>query len=241
MFSVNRLLFLAACTVAIPLSMVKAATVTISGTSQVDDAFVYQFLPTTNFDFIPTFNPYLPAGNIDSTGHTTQSFVKFDLSSLSAYSATDITSATLRLRVVPTTESGFGANPTETYPVTADFYVVTSTWTETGVTWNTKPTTGSLISSVSGIDESGYWLELTITGLVQGWKDSSITNYGIAISQPSEVRNGSNEATFATFASTQYTNPAFGPQLVVEAVPEPSTCLLLGVAGLAGVLFRRRR
>jgi hypothetical protein len=68
---------------------------------------------------------------------------------------------------------------------TIQAYRVTSSWTETGVTWNNQPTTtGTPATSASGLG----WREWTVTTIVQN--QYSGTNHGFLLRDSSESASG---------------------------------------------------
>jgi len=70
-----------------------------------------------------------------------------------------------------------------------DIYRITSSWTETGVTWNTQPSYASTYESRTSItsDDSYDWFIFnSITDLVVGWHNGTYTNYGMMINQSVE-------------------------------------------------------
>lgn len=204
-------------------------------------AMTYQFLTSWTFGTMyPEFISALNTGA--SSPHSMPSYLKFDLSGLVGVDSEDIESATLRLYLTDVAASGFGVNPSEAFPVTVDFSLVTGgDWSKSTITYGNAPATNGIVGTVSGIDGVGYWIELDLTDVVQDWVSGDVANYGLKLTQPANVRDGSNTSVFAMFASDGAA--ANKPELVVTtagAVPEPSTVLLTG-AGLALVLMRRRR
>ncbi len=81
----------------------------------------------------------------------TRSFLSFDVTGVSG----TVQSATLRLRVT----NGTGNGPS--------VHEVTSPWTESGVTWNTQPTTAAALDDPAAVPV-GTWLELDVTDAVDG-------------------------------------------------------------------------
>ena len=85
------------------------------------------------------------------TGTSFRAFLKFDLAGV----AGTITAAKLRLYCVDTSENGGSAYP------------VSSSWTETGLTWNAQPTLpASSIASLGSV--STGWKEVDVTAGVSG-------------------------------------------------------------------------
>ncbi len=67
------------------------------------------------------------------------------------------------------------ANPTS---FNVSVVKVTSSWTELGVTWNTKPTFSPSYENTSNVSVNGYQV-FNITSLVRSWLNGSVPNYGI--------------------------------------------------------------
>ena len=64
--------------------------------------------------------------------------------------------------------------------------IITSTWVESTVTWNTKPTSSSNYT-VNWVIGSTGWLSVNITSIVSAWYAGTITNYGVRLSSPSAI------------------------------------------------------
>jgi uncharacterized protein (TIGR03382 family) len=199
------------------------------------DGFGYQFLPTTNVHF-PSFSNWLPVG-ATTTGHDTQSVLKFDLSSVGLTGA-QVASASIQLFAISTESTNFGVSPSAGQPITVDMYAATSSWDESTVTWATLPTLGSLVDSevVNAINQT-YTFD--VTDLVKQWLDSPVSNNGVRMLAPTAV-GASPSWVYAVFNSS---NGSPAPALVINPVPEPSTSMLAAVAApaLAWVGMRRRQ
>ena len=199
------------------------------------DGFGYQFLPTTNVHF-PQFSNWLPAG-ATTTGHDTQSVLKFDLTSVGLTGA-QVASASIELYAISTESTNFGVSPSGGQPITVDMYAATSSWDESTVTWNTLPTLGSLTDSVV-VNAINQTFTFDVTDLVKQWLDSPVSNNGVLLKAPNAVGE-SPSWVYAVFNSS---NGSPAPALVINAVPEPSTWLLAALAApaLAWVGVRRRK
>lgn len=199
----------------------------------------YEFLTTWTFgSMYPEFFSALNTGA--SSAHSMPSYLKFDLSGLVSVDAEDITSATLRLYLTDVAASGFGVNPSEAYPVAANFSLVTGgDWSKATITYGNAPAAGGLVGSITGIDSVGVWVELDLTSVVQGWVSGDVANYGLRITQPTNVRDATNNSVFALFNSDGAASNR--PELIVNTVPEPSVSLLMGGTGLFFLVVRRRR
>jgi hypothetical protein len=202
-------------------------------------AMTYEFL--TGWTFGTMYPEFISALNTGaSSAHSMPSYLKFDLSGLGSVDAGDITSATLRLYLVDVAASGFGVNPSEAFPVSADFSLVTGgDWSKSTITYGTAPAVGSLVGSITGIDSVGEWVELDLTDVVQAWVSGDAANYGLKLTQPANIRDNTNTSVFAMFASDGAASNR--PELVINAVPEPSTWILLGGGALFLLVLRRRK
>lgn len=132
---------------------VGAVTPTVPGGSQqsgtfepVADAMVAQAAPDANYGNTTVLHADLSPQEM--------SYLKFDVEGMSQ----PITSAKLRLF---TTANGGSANAPGV-ALSAD-----TGWTETGITWNNKPATGSVVSD-AGQAPNAAWVEYDVTGQVTG-------------------------------------------------------------------------
>ncbi len=83
---------------------------------------------------------------------------------------------------------------------TLDAYQISSSWTETGVTWNTEPTTtGSPVSATTG--SAATWTQWSVLSIVQA--QYSGTNYGFMIQDQTEDNGNKRQ----DYMSRENTNP----------------------------------
>lgn len=192
------------------------------------DVFVYQFLPTFNFNS-GGFAPILSSGKT-GTGHDTRSFLQFDLSGVSLDAGE---TATLNLYVKSASSAGFGVDPTPVAPVIADIYYLTSPWDEATVTWATQPSIGSVVIDSQIIDSINRWVSFDITPLVQVWLANPSMNFGLAVMQNAVVNNGG--FVVAVYESASGVNTPY-----LQIVPEPSMLNLVIVVALMALRRHRR-
>jgi hypothetical protein len=198
------------------------------------DTFVYQFLPTFNFNS-GGFGSLLTAG-ATGIGHDTESLVQFDLSSVGLASA-QVTSASFQLYVDSTSAAGFGLNPDAAHPIQIDLLAIggaSPTWDENTVTWSTEPTTvGGLVASatINGINQ---WITFDVTSLVKQWLDGTLTNNGFLLRQDAVVP-GSGSFYVGVFDSSAGTN-----QPLLNVVPEP-TSMVLALCALPWIAWGGKR
>lgn len=210
--------------VASPLP-VQSAEITLQYDDSIaKDVFVYEFLASQNMDdfqFGPTnFGKLLATVNTGSeSSHNIRSLLQFDLSGQGLFYSGQVQSASLKLRVIDAKSVGFPvANSSATDPVQVDVFSVSAPWTENLVTWLTQPgTTGGSITSttVNGINQT---VNFNVTTAVQGWVVSPAANYGLQLTQLTEVRNGEGQAVGAVFASSKFGSNL--PALVIQLTPE---------------------
>lgn len=228
------------------VSLTPLEDVNNSATGNSKDVLVYQAFGTSNFNnllFGPTnFGTLLAVANPGTTSvHHVKSLIDFDLTGSGA-TASNLGSAKLILNVIDANVVGFPVgNATPSLPVPVAASLLTSSWDESKVTWNTLPSIGSVVAtgSVTGANQV---LELDVTSAILGWLTNPSSQFGLILAQTAEVRdvNNNNKALGAVFASS-----AFGslqPTLQLTLVPEPSTVFMAG-AGLVGavVVGLRRR
>lgn len=224
----------------------RAATVTLAPTEPGSkDVFAYQFFATSNFNnllFGPTnFGTLLAVANTGgSSPHNIKALIDFDLSSTGVTKSAQVGSAILTLRVVDGGAVGFPvANPSASFPIDVALALAGGAWDESTVTWNTFPAAGSVVDTetISGINVD---VSFDVTQAIRDWIDNPSSQFGFLLSQPTEVRNGSNTAVGAVFASSGFGSNV--PSLAITVVPEPSSVMLglLG-AGAVGLAIARRR
>ena len=109
------------------------------------DAFVRADSPTSNFGTDSELR-------MDASPQQ-ESYVKFDVSGVGGL----VTSATLRL---------FANNGTSNAP--AVHTTATTDWTETDITWDTRPTADTTATANTGSVSAGTWVEYDVTGAVNG-------------------------------------------------------------------------
>ena len=151
------------------------------------DAYVKYDRPTSNTGTLDVL--LVEAGS----GSRWRPLVRFPLPAKPA--GCTVTSAKLRLYA---TASNSGR--------TIEAFQIASSWTETGVTWNTQPTTtGTPSTATSALG----WLEWTATTQVRDMYSAS--NYGFLLKDQAEGQSTGRQ----TYSSREATNSANRPQLTV--------------------------
>lgn len=92
---------------------------------------------------------------------------------------------------------------------------VSSPWTETGVSWQNRPThdTAPIALACVGASSGNGWKQADVTALVQAWLLGSTPNFGLVIKDPSESSAG---AARPGFAHSREAGPTLSPYLEVE-------------------------
>lgn len=127
-------------------------------------------------------------------------------------------------------------------PVQMNLFRNTSPWdwrtTGTGsdherLWWADQPTVTPVSSSVIA-PIAGNWYSVDVTSLYNDWQSGAVPNFGVEL-RPLAINNNWNE-----FCSSRYTDDAtLRPNLVIDAIPEPTTSLVITCL-IVGGLFRRR-
>jgi hypothetical protein len=139
-------------------------------------------------------------------------YLEFDLTGLPEADITE--SASIQVYIVNS-----GTNTTE-----VTFSRVTSSWTETGITYNTRPS--STDSYSIGTPTQGAWKTIDITTLYKNWKNGTYTNYGVSFTP---VSYGNNNR--ANFYSSDYTDDtSLRPKLVIVSYVNSNIKVINGLA-----------
>jgi hypothetical protein len=162
-----------------------------------DDSYTQQGAPNVNNG---------NAGTLDVLGSATASrtsYIRFNLSPIApGLTGTNVSIATLNLFVNTATKAG-----------TFDVYLVSGSWSEDTITFNTAPTLGAQIASgvtVSTSMAKDYVL-VNITSALQAWLNGT-TNYGLAL-VPS-----AGSTISVSFNSKESTTASHDPLIDVELV-----------------------
>ena len=220
-----------------------ASSATAISLNPTNDAMLYQF-PFAGPGTPPmkSLYPTTLASGFTGTGHDLASVVNFDTAS-TGLTAAQVSSATLNLFVIPGSTlppPALGADADATHQIQIDVFklAVSPAWNENTVKWSTAPlASGGAIDSAA-IAGVGQWISLDVTSLVVDWLTTPANNNGLLLSQPGpRVNNGAGSATVALFDSTDGgANELYLEITEAEAVPEPSTLAMGGVAAVACVL-----
>lgn len=150
------------------------------------DARVEERNPTSNLGTSPDLDV------ITSNNRSIESYIRFTVSGVSGV----IQNA--RLRVYSTSDN------TRDGPAA---YATSNTWTETGITWNNRPSRTSGANDNKGSIASNTWVEYNVTSLVAG---NGTFSFVLAEGSQDDIR----------FSSREGNNP---PQLVITFVLSTST------------------
>ena len=147
------------------------ALATITLTADADVTVKYED-PDTNFSGLFALELYYSQIDIVREGAM---LVHFDLSSLPANAVID--SATLEMYLIGT------VGPT----VNVAVYYVTSSWSESTVTWNTNPTVDTPALSFSLNSTVNEYKSRDITSYAQAWYSTPAQNHGILLKGPTNI------------------------------------------------------
>jgi glucose/arabinose dehydrogenase len=144
-----------------------------------------------------------------------QGFLRFSIGTR------DVGTATLRL---------YGRTTAAGTVAIAVYPVASMTWSETGITWNTRPARGSTALATRPItNTTNQWYEWDVTSYVRAERAAGHTAVSFALIGPAPTN------PYATFASREAV--ANRPELAIDAPPtDPSNVVLYGtdVARFAG-------
>jgi hypothetical protein len=186
-------------------SRVKPKTATTSTFSPLADAYVLSTSTTTNFG---------SAADLRSKRSNLESYLKFDLNSV----ATE-TVVSAKLRLTGQLNDTSGVNVT-----TQVFSVSSVSWTETGITWANKPSSGSTALAGTIItDNLPNVYEWDVTAYVKTETNAERNTISLA------VKNPATSTPYAVFNSREATsNP---PELVVVTTEPPTVNITSPASG----------
>jgi Big-like domain-containing protein/carboxypeptidase family protein/IPT/TIG domain-containing protein/beta-propeller repeat-containing protein len=195
-----------------PSAIVNISVVSQTGLASVFDAYVRDGASaSTNFG---------PAADLQvqssaTAGSNRESHFRFDLTAVSGI-------ARAKLRLYGKLSDTSGAN----VPLGA-YAVSDTTWTETGITWNNKPATGTLLSSTTITDNVARWYEFDVTSHVKGEKELNHNAVSLA------VKALANSSPFATFNSKEANLATdIRPQLIIWTTQARNALLVVGSSNL---------
>lgn len=130
-----------------------------------------------------------------STGYARNSYLKFNLASISKVS-------TAKLRIYGNNTIDNITNNISIYPLDND------TWTETGITWNNAPTTSASALAVFGVNNTRKYYEIDVTSYVNSqFSGDKIVSF--------LLKDPANTNKFIVFNSKE--NTANRPELIIES------------------------
>lgn len=171
----------------------------------VSDTYVSSAAPALNYG--TATNLVIAPGNAG--------LVQFDLSQVPG-SAT-VATAYLCVYVNKVTSAG-----------TLNFAAVTSGWTESGVTFNTQPNVGALLTS-AGASVGNTFVLVDVTTLVQGWLATPASNFGIQITGA-----GSTWVQLDSKENLSTSHPASLQLTIIGPAGSTGTAGAAGLTGAAG-------
>jgi hypothetical protein len=203
-----------------------AGLITLSAS---DDAMVQAANPSTNFGSSqiirigsandPAFVGSHPAG-------LKRGLFRFDVSGIT--SGTQIIDATFS---VYQSDDPFIGNGFRVYEA-LEF------WTEDTVTWNSQPSIGQFLGTMSLLPSSYVnFSSSPLTQLIKDWVNGNRPNHGLAIYFHDETFNGGPGLMGDTLQSKESNTP---PILTITVIPEPSSINLLAVAMVTAWRLRSR-
>lgn len=152
---------------------------------------------------------------VSNTGFNHETYISFNVSSISG----NVTSATLNL---------FGELETAGAGYTVDVIPTNGAWSESTITWNTKPADGTpILASTTVSGTTGQWYSLDLTSYIQSQIAAGQTTISLAIEGAAFTSGG-----YADFNSREAASNT--PQLVVTSAPNgtaPATPATVTVTG----------
>ena len=159
-----------------------------------DDTWIRAGKPDRNYGDYTYLKINKPGGQ--------QTLLRFDAAAISGQS---VSRATLKLYATSITNRG-----------DISIYAITSSWSETNVTWNLRPPTEAFPVAMAGISSSDIVISVDVTAVVQRWADGSLPDAGLLIK--------TSDVTRAYFVSKEGgISGASAAELEVETGGEPAS------------------
>ena len=188
------------------------------------DSFVMSAYPTTNYSSTSSkwdsgLGEYiLKIGNYDSTTGTCYAFINQSLPNLAG---------------VTVTSANFNAYVTHTASASATgiwLDRITESWSNSTVTWNTKPDSVNLTSDTVGKDQ---WASFDITGTVKSWQQGTQKNYGLKLHT-----NGNGQSYWKKIVSTSNSNnnPYISVNYSIPVPPKPEVTKVISNGNQTGYI-----
>lgn len=183
--------------------------------------------PTNANDFIDATvfvtNPTLNRGDYDSLAiqyNLYETLIQFNLNGIPV--GVDVINATLNL---------YGSSEYSTTNVPFDFYKIVSAWSESTVTYNTRPQieVTPFLSISNGRSSANVWYVFDVKSVVRDWVLGLSANYGIYMKSP--VSSGTNQ--YKSFVNTETPNASAAnyPKLSVTYNQPPTAPIVTAPNG----------
>jgi len=172
----------------LPIVMKPASPPPPSTLYSVGDACVLQGYPGNNLgstvDMWVGYDDYL-----NPDGMIARSMIQFNISTIPA--GATISSAVLQVYLVGSYDFPSTARTITTYRIS-------SSWSESSVTWNSQPSYAEAYGSASITSGAWGWYSFDVTNLARGWANGSLPNYGIMLRGPEWSGADSSWRSFST-------------------------------------------
>ena len=232
----------------LPLVFARPAAAEVIGLSAVADAFVVSATSTSNYGGAGTLAvaaPGLPQGEFQSVLRYDTSAAKTQFDTLLGAGLWSVTSLTLQWT------AGGGSNPIFNTPAAGHFtldWMQNDAWVEGAGTPAAPGTTGITFASLPSFLGAG---DQTLGTFAFNGASSGTFTYSLSLTSGplADVAAGSLLSLHASaadalvsysFNSRSFATAASRPLLIITAVPEPGTGLLV-MTGLLGLAYRQKR
>ncbi len=176
------------------------------------DTYVSALAPTENYGTVTD----LIIGR-SASGYDYRIIIQFDLSSIPAGSS--INSATLQMYTMINMAAAGSDTPDSAYQVWPHRNVggVSNAWIETGVTWNSKPSTYAADDAASTVSTANGWNNIAATNAVRQWVENGAAKNGLTL-------KGDGSSAWSTYFLSRETPATYRPRLVISySLPATST------------------
>ena len=187
----------------------------VTGSGVTYDTYVDLEYPNSNYYLSENL---WTGGSVNS--NVVRTYIKFDMPN--GVGGSQVTSAYINIRKKDYETPTFKA------------YRVSSSWSSSAITWNSKPSYSSFDSSGISVNSTGDWYQLDVTDMVGYWLSGVHPNYGVIL----KATNETDASNLTKFYSSDAPSPN-KPELIINYTEGSNFAHLVGVDAVDPVTLQK--